>query len=116
MEHRLPREEPADGHAVNASGQFCSLPALDTVSMALLMKPCVSLDKLRTDPGAAPSASRRGATFHHLPKSFVHCDFKTSFANHSLEAARHVKPLKFKNRPWLRRPPRNRIVCPGKYS
>ena len=102
MKHGFAGKEPANGYTINAAGQLVTLPALDTVSVALLMQERVSLNKLRRNPGAASACSRTGATFHDTAKGLIARDLKNLLAQDPSKAARDVKGIQFEDGPWVR--------------
>src|SRR6266404_2086019 len=77
------------------------------------MECCVGFNEFLADPGAPPPTGWCCASFDYLPKCFVDGDLQVSRADHPGETAGNMKSIELENSPWIRRPPCDRIGCPG---
>lgn len=105
MEHGFTGEKSADGHAVNATGQFTALPAFKAVSITQLMQACICLDEFGRDPGVHPAGSAGGAVLDDLGKGAIQGDLKNFFAKNFFEAVGNVQLAEFQYGPRIGRPP-----------
>ena len=69
VEHRLPREQAADPHAVEPADQRAVAPGLDAVRPTELVQPAVRGDERLVDP-AVRARRVRAAAYHRLERWF----------------------------------------------
>src|SRR5436190_6383347 len=102
MKHRFAGKKTANSDSINTSQEFPTAPILDTMGVAFLVQIIKRFDKLRADPGASASGSRRGTTFHHLPESLIPGNLELASTNFLGKAARTMEVIEVKNSPRIR--------------
>ena len=71
VEHGFARKKAADCDPVDTANKLRGLPALQAMSMALVVQLGVGFDELAANPTAPPSRGGRRAPFHHFPERLV---------------------------------------------
>jgi len=83
MEHGFSREKSTDSYAIYATGKLFVLPALQTMSVAFLVKGGIGFKEFFGDPGALAAGSGSCATFDNLSEGLVNGDAENAFSHNA---------------------------------
>ncbi|GMA89071.1 hypothetical protein GCM10025868_43210 [Angustibacter aerolatus] len=104
VEHRLPCEQAADGHAVEPADERAVRPRLDRVRPPEVVQPGVRLDDVAGDPAAV--AGRVGAGEHDVGERGVDPDVEAR--QHLAQRPGHPQPVERQHTARVGRPPAER--------